>query len=527
MMTELAPRHRTGGGTIYLVLLVGLALLLGLYLLLRYGGYWGEGDTVYFTRAIYSIQASEELMLPENTYQNGYAYQALIVWLAAFTDMPLGFLQIVAAALLLAWVVLPAWLAYRELTRSELAASLATLILLIQPEFLFSLLRGTHEKFTRGLMFLCLYLLVRSLRVHLLRLMALFIACFYLCAYAMISYNAFMASSFILAILVALGLVWLVGRRVANSRRVASPLVTRLFYVTFSLLVIAFIFIFYAYPPAQKLISTLLGVGDRLAMLALQVEDTASNPYQVVDAGWVSMPVYWLVSLANWLLLGLSLVLWLRQTYTWLVQRKARPIQHEIMLWALYAAFAFLGVISILVDVSGAIAANLQHRTFPSFVMLAAPLAGVWLARKKPQSSPKAKMTLAGISLAIGVLMVLSALKATSEPLLSNTWLFYTPAEAQAVRWAEDNLQQLSLWTGPSGRISDGYSIRENGRELSLELDPYVPAISTHDFLISIVTRLQAQRQGALLPVQADDLITYDNGTTQIHHRRPETPFQK
>ena len=115
--------------------------------------------------------------------------------------------------LLLCWVVLPAWLAYREFTRSEAAATLATLILLAQPEFLFPLLRGTHEKFTRGFMFLLLFLLLRSLRARSERLVVGLVAAFYLCAYAMIAFNSLMASSFLVAVGLSLLLSWAVRSR--------------------------------------------------------------------------------------------------------------------------------------------------------------------------------------------------------------------------------------------------------------------------------------------------------------------------
>jgi hypothetical protein len=511
----------------YLFFLAGLSSLLGLYTLLRYAGYWGEGDTAIFTKAISAILVSGELLPEVQAYPNGYGYQVLVAWLVAFTQIPLGVIQVAGGALLASWIVLPAWLAYRELTRSNLAVSLATLILLVQPEFLFPLLRGTHEKFTRGLMFICLYLLMRSLRSRSARFTALLAVCFYLCAYTLISFNTFMSTSFVLGILLALLLLWVTGRWATETRQVGSPVVTRLFYVTASLLVLAFIFTFYAYEPAQQQLRILQNVWDRLALLFLQVEDTWSNPYQVVNAGWISLPVYFLVSLANWLLLGVSLVLWLKLSYTWLVLRLDHPKQHELILWALYAAFAFLGFSSILVDISGSIAANLQHRIYPTFAMLAAPLVGAWLASLKPTHGPTQKLGWAAASIGLGVLMVLSVLKATNEPLLSNTWLFYSPSEYQAVVWVEQNIPEHSLWTGPGGRIADGYIIRENGRPMTLELDPYVPQPTTYDFLVSDVTRLYAQRLGQLLPIQADSLLTYDNGATQIYHRRPLTPFQK
>jgi hypothetical protein len=512
----------------YLILLIGLAILLAGYTLLRYGGLIGEGDTAAFTKAIANIQKSGDLT--PNTglvYQNGYGYQVFIAWLAVFTGLSLGVLQIVGGTMLIVWVVLPAWLAYREFTHSELAASLASLLLLIQPEFLFPLLRGTHEKFTRGLMFICLYLLLRSLRSKATHLTSFLVVCFYLCAFALISLNTFMAISFILSIFLALILVWIVGKRISRIKRVGKTVVTKFIYVATSMLVIAFIVIFYAYPPAQYQLRVLQYVMDRVALLTLQVENIASNPYQVINTGWVSLPIYYLVSLANWFLLGLSLVLWLKQSYYWLIKRSIYLTQHEIMLWAFYASFAFLGFSTILADVSGVLSSNLQLRIFPSFVMIAAPLVSVWITQIKPSKNFLQKLIWTGTSLFFGCLMVLSTLKATNEPLLSNYWSFYSPAERASVDWAEQMLQNRRLWTGQWRRLVDSYTIWSDGNQANIDLVSYFPKPATHDYLISDLIRQYSQRLGSQLPIQIDSFITYDNGTAQVYHRRPVTPFQK
>ncbi len=60
--------------------------------------------------------------------------------------------------------------------------------------------------------------------------------------------------------------------------------------------------------------------------------------------------------------------------------------------------------------------------------------------------------------------MLLSLLKATAEPLLSNYWTFYTPAERAALAWAERALSGRNLWTGMDGRVSDAYVI-QTGRQ--------------------------------------------------------------
>lgn len=521
------PKPRSGA-VHYVGLLLGLALLLGLYAWLRYGGAFGHGDTSAFTWAIRKMIDSGRLVPAEGAYPHGYGYQSLVSYLSALTGLSLGMLQLVGGVLLMFWVVIPAWLAYREFTLSETAAFLATLILLVQPEFLFPLLRGTHEKFVRGLMFLLLYLLLRSLRAHNFRQASGLVAAFYLGAYALITFNNLMATSFMVAIGLALAFLWGVRRFLLRGMAGQAPLPKRLGLVILSLLALAFIFTFYTYPPAQQQLRILQSIADRLALLFLQVEEAASNPYAVVDLGWVSLLVYFLVSLSNWILLACSALVWLWQGWRWFA-RHERLEQPSLLLWSFYGAFAFQGVLSILVDISGAIAGNLQHRVFPSFTMIAAPVIGGWLvAHRRRLPVAKQGRLDGGVGLVLGVLMLLSVIKATNEPLLSNYWTFYTAAEYRAVSWAEQPLNDRSLWVGFNDRLASGYQISEHGRVLPLYLDRTLPvSIRTRDFLISEVTLMHGERLFAPLPFKIDSFITYDNGETKIYHLRPISPFQR
>jgi hypothetical protein len=475
-------------------------------------------------------QAGELAPSSGGAYTNGYGYPALVLLLADLSGISLGTVQIIGGALLLVWVVLPAWLASRELTRSALAASLATLILLAQPDFIFPLLRGTHEKFTRGLMFLCLYLLFRSLRTRSPRLLGLQVVAFYLCAYALISFNNLLGSSFITAVGLALLFLWIYGRFVNSGADIDRQLVGRMGYIVVSMLVVVFIFTFYAYPPAQHQILLWDSVIDRLVQLFLQVEEAATNPYTAVSLGWISRPVYFAVSLANWLLLGGSVAIWWVEALRWLKSRQAPP-RHVLLLWAFYAAFIVQGVVSMAIDISGAIAKNLQHRAFPSFVMLAAPLVGYWLAQRL--RAPQAEKIFASrwprwvLGAGMALVMALSLLKATVEPALSNYWTFYTPGEYQAAAWSERALAGGSLWVGFNERVAVGYMLRTEARPSEIYLDTYSVDSYTRDYLLSQATLLHASRVNQPLPAPADSLVTYDNGDAQVHHKRPVTPFQK
>jgi hypothetical protein len=524
------PSHTDtkNNGTQAVPLLVGLAFLIGVYALLRFGGKWGEIDTSAFTHAIRAVLDTGSLVPPGKSYPNGYGYQALMGLLVETSGIELGLLQVFGSTLLLVWVVIPAWLAYRELTGAGREAGLATVILLAQPDFLFPLLRGTHEKFTRGLMLVCLYLLLRSMRTKNQRQTAGLVISFYLAAYAMITFNNLLATSFIAAVGLALLILWLSNRlfkhKIGDPNSEISSMCQRLGLVSLSLLLIAFIFTFYAYPPAQHQFQVFQNVYDRISLLFLQVEETIVNPYATVYQGWVNLPIYLLVSLANWVLLSLSLPLWLMQTRR-LHSGEGLPGWEASILWAFYAAFALQGALSVLVDMSGAIASNLQHRIFPSFSMLAAPLVAIWLLQKFNQQ-PRQILRYA-LALGLGALLLLATLKATVEPALSNYWTFYSSAEVQAVSWAESSLQDRSLWIGFNNRVSDGMNITANGNRLSVRLDTYRPDPGTRDYLISDIMRLQSLRLQVALPVDADSLVTYDNGQAQIIRLRPHTPFQR
>jgi hypothetical protein len=129
----------------------------------------------------------------------------------------------------------------------------------------------------------------------------------------------------------------------------------------------------------------------------------------------------------------------------------------------------------------------------------------------------------------IALLALLSTLKATNEPLVSNRWTFYLPAERQAVRWSDGKLvEERLLWVSFDDRLYSALGAHGNGSlPERIFLDTYEVEPSTRDFLISELTRVRSLRLGVPLPVEADTLITYDNGQAQIYHLRPRTPFQK
>lgn len=508
------------------VLLV-LFTIAALYSLVRYGGLWGESDTFTRTGDILSVLTRGQLT-PENTdvYPNGFGYQSIVVFLSSLSGLTVAQLQIYGSTMLSILVVIPAWLAYRELTSSSSGATLATAFLFVQPEFLFVIMRGTHEKFTRALMLFCIFLLARSLRTGARPSTIIgFLVSFHMALFSIVTMNNLLANSFVGAFGIAgilMGCTILL--RIAPAKTIL-PILERVVLIAIGGLLMIFLVVFYAYTPSQYSLQFLKDTGNQTVAVVQEESDTV-NPYEQINTGWISREVYIAVSIANWILLVASAIIWVWRSWTWL-RGHWQPQTSELLLWAFYGAFTAQSALSLVVDLSGAIAGTLQHRIFPSFVMFAAPLAAMWLLQWRPQHTGFSRGVSVALALMLSTLAVLSMLKATNEPLVSNKWLFYLPAESQALAWAEGSLADRLVWTEYDERIYSAIFTRDQYALRQSKLDLFEPSIYTRDFLLSDVTRARAERLGAPLPVEADSLITYDNGQAQVYHLRPRTPYQR
>lgn len=516
--------------------LLVFATMIAIYPIVRYSGLWGEIDSHAATFATRSIMEAGSINPGAGwfKYPNGFAFQTTLTFLSNISGVSLPTLQIFGSAFLAIWVVIPAWLLYRELTRSSIGATLTTALILVQPEFVFALLRATHEKFTRGLMFFALYLLVRSLRSQqrIGVLVAVTIS-FYLAIFGVLTLNNLLSASFTAALTCAFVAMWLASRIDKKIVDLPDPMTLKLRYAVVGSLILVFLNMFYLYVPSKHGIDILSLIVENLTALLRDVEETATSPYARWVAGaWVNTSVYVLVSLANWLLLGVSAIIWLYQTFLIITCRWKQYEISDFLLWGLYTALAFLGALSVVVDYTGVLSGNLQHRIFPTFAMIAAPLvvrhALLQWHRVAPYKQPIVKLL---VSL-VAILAVLSTLKATNEPLVSNKWLFYTPSELRTIQWAEAHLAGNKLWTEFDERLRAGLGVRYQTSQYNtkigeLGIDEYLTEPDVRSLLLSDITRARAVRLGMSLPIEADSLITYDNGQAQVYHLRPRTPYQR
>ena len=169
-------------------------------------------------------------------YPHGYGYQALAAVVTEVTGLSVSQMQIAVLPFLTLVTALIAFVAFRVLIGNAFLAGLSALLLFLQPEFVFVVEHGNHEKITHTLVLVLVFLLAASLtRPRTTGIVIGFILAFYLDAWALIATNSFFASSFMMSLTLALtgGVVTLWAARSPAGERGAMR---RLVYTVFSCL---------------------------------------------------------------------------------------------------------------------------------------------------------------------------------------------------------------------------------------------------------------------------------------------------
>jgi hypothetical protein len=514
---QTGPFGRTG-------LWFALALLFGLlvagYYVLRYHGLWTENDTATINQAIESMR-HQRILLPTYLYQHGFQYQAISLTLLYFTNLTTQVLQLqVYPVLAIAGFILTSFVFFREVLKDPRAAAMASMMLIFQPDILFVTLRGSHEKITWPLMMLALAILYRSLGKSLKR-MVIYVLLFYMVVFAIDTTNVFFGSVFLVAVALSMVLGFVLFR---FWRGAQPPLprqdIQRLMYISLSGSILIYIFIMYTYPPALANLRMLRSILEQVSALLLSFEVKA-QPYGYIATGWINSGVYLMLTVFTWMVIGTSFLVWLRHGWR-LIKRKAVPGLSENLDWLLYAGFAIQIAVSIAVDLSGALSANLQLRLFPSFTVVAIVLLVRFLKEElaSVRLRPRLKMIAVISSGLLSAWFTLaSVLKATNDPALSNKWCFFFPSELEAVAWIDGHLRSAVLWTGIDERLATIFVA--NFRYISQSENTYRFGRIQPNMKYVLASTTDRQRAGrlgvTLLPVAYWDQI-FDDGYSQIYH---------
>lgn len=511
---------------LHLLLLAGYVLLAAGYIGARFLWNWTSTDDARLTVAAEYLYA-EGTIVPAETYPFGYAYPALNAFLSHQTGLSVRTLQVFVQPFLVVLLVPLAFAAYRNLTGDPAAGALACIMLFLQPEFLFEAARSSHAKLTWAMALGLLYALAASFRcAEAGKPIGRWVVLSYLFAFGLTASSVFFSSSYLFAITCAFG-GWLLWRRWGHRQaRQRSPLM-RLLYVVLSCSVLLYVFIYHIYPPAGGQLSILRSIVDQVAMLLLGVEE-ATNPYRYVQVAWVSEQVYILLTLFNWTILALSFSHWALQAKRMAEGRDELPAS-QLFLWLLYGGFGLFLAISVVLDLSGALSANMQVRAFPHLMVVAIPLAAkalTGLVRRAGRSAAQALLS-GGLVLAVMGFSLASLLKVTNEPLLSHNWVFYADPERRAVEWLGQYGEGAQVWTGVDERLVALAEANDLWKARRLKAKWGRPTDRTVYFILSETMTLRAWRTGMELPEVFPYNRIYDNHFAAVYRPRASSPYSR
>ncbi len=505
----------------YLFLLAGYVLLAAGYIGARFLWKWTSTDDARLTVAAEAIYA-EGTILPPEIYPFGYGYPALNVFLSHLTGLSIPTLQVYVQPFLVVLLVPLAFAAYRNLTGRPATAMLASLMLFLQPEFLFESARSSHAKLTWAMALGLLYALAASFRAaESGQSIGKWVVLSYLFAFGLTTSSAFFASSYLFAIACSF-LGWWLWRRWGHREAGRWSPLTRLLYVTLSCSVLLYVVIYHIYPPAGGQLSILRSIVDQVALLFLGVE-TVTNPYRYVRAAWVSDGVYIALTFFNWIVLLLSFSFWLLRAKR-IVEGREELSPSQLFLWLLYGGFGLLLAISVVLDLSGVLSANMQVRMFPHLMVVAIPLAAeaVEGVARWVSGRPMAARALlsGGMAVLVTVFSLASLLKVTNEPLLSYNWVFHTDPERRAVRWLGQRGENAGVWMGMDERLVALGEADSLWKTRRLRPKWGHPDDRTVYFILSETTVLRAWRTGTELPDVFFYNRIYDNHSAIIYRAR-------
>lgn len=523
--------------TIWMWLLM-MALLYAAFFVLRYGGLWIENDTGVFSRQSFTFISHGSLFFP-GAYNHGFAYTAWLGSLSLITGInPATFNTIVMPFFGMILLLIPGYLAFHALLGSRRMAAIGAVVLATIPDITFSAVRGTHEKLSMAFVSMGLFCLFKAFdaiaKRHTSREYLLWIFTYLVVEFLNVGTNDYFATTFTFAITLTLGMGFLAlkMRRIPTAANMGAALRTLGLSVLASW-VIVFLVMFFVYPPEAQDFLLLQGALSRLRHL-FATFTPSSNPYSLASSEWASKAAFELMNIFRWLVVMLSAIMWAIDIFQVVFKRRSLDVG-RLFLLGMYTAFALLVVASIPLDFTGlAAGTNLEVRNFTYVILLGSPLVaralqGVIHSRTALKVGHRTvylrkfirPSAIAGMCL----LLLVGFLKVTLDPLVSNNWLYYTPQEAQALRFFWTHSRNQTIWSGPDDRLVFYAYSRLISNPNGNAVVGYKPKPFTEDYLDSPV--VNASDTATYFPrfdYPASDRI-YDDGGAQIYRMRPVSPF--
>lgn len=518
---------------IVLLFIVIYALGVYMYATVRFRGHGIDSDTLTLTDFIDSAASAQSIFDARTRYSNGVSYQTVALQVMRLTGLTVQQIQLFVLPAFAALLVVIAFTCYREFIGNDWTALGATLLLFLQPDFLFATWRGSHEKVTWMLAITLLYLLTRSFRAD--KTLPGNRILFYIIAPAFLASNAFFASTFVAALAFAFvaGLLFMRVRNAIHHTAQAEVHIIhqlqRMLFISMACGIMLYIFVFYLYSPALSLLYALDSLLERLVALFLNPDlARATDPYSYILATWIDPRIYFFLSIISFGTAFGSAFVWLIGGFRLL---KEPHLDHRslprLFLWLLYPAFVLQLIAGIFADRSNSFGANIQVRLLAPVMIIAIPIVAIGFQELLRRiRHPRLKVAVVGtVALILLPVSILSLFKVTNEPLLSNQWIFSTMSERVGATWAVSHALYSDVWVGASWRLVASISFDDPDIRRTHVSAVYPPPLTARLFVISDLQAILEKRNEQPRPASNTNAIIYDNGQTQVHYQYPGTGF--
>lgn len=501
----------------FVILLFGM-LLVG-YFVFRYDGNWIDNDTVIISRQIEIVDKENTPIPSTHAYKLGYGYQVFVYYLSEFIDMSIIDTQTYIMPFIGVFLLIPSIIVfYFTITKDWIVSLIGTLMVLIQPTFIYTIMRGSHAKLDWPLLMIAIVLLVESAKMK--NNKGWYVVFFYFVIFAKVAINVFFTSSFIIALAIGLtfGFVLVI---ISRAEEKFNQNIERQMYVSLTSFVLILVFVLFIYEPARFAIRLLSSLVETMSLFFLNFE-FQTNPYSYIGLAWTSQEVYFLMSSYLWLIILFSIIEWLVRGKSILKAGNKLNVWENFD-WFLYTGFAFQIGITIIMDLTKAMGyTNMQVRAIPGFVVFAIIL----LARRvvhivsKIQNTSKSLRNILFVvfSLVFLVFTVFSLFSVTFEPTFSNRFTLYEHMEIKAVDWMVEKYEDTHIWTGISQRLWSVYMNRNQSDAFSEFKYLHFGTDDSGDFdyaIVSFYDLLMLNRLNLSAEFLQGQQI-YDNGLVKI-----------
>ena len=511
-----------------LILIVIFAGLRYSYTISRLGMTIADYDTFLLSKVTFRIDEADSILEATRAYDHGYGYQSFLIFLKEMTGLELHTLQLLVVPLATSLTSLVAFMAIKMITGSAYSAFFATILLYLQPDFIFVTWRGSHESIDWILVLCMIFVLARTVKGDLrIRAAWRYVFLFYILFFGLVSSSTFITTSLVGVILLAFlfGVFIRMARSIIRNVQI-RPVNSgqRFFYIGVLSIIIIYVHMFFIYTVTQSSLDAVGSVIGAFLYIIFGVEQSA-NAYGYVDRTWLNPQGYLLINSITWFILLGGFSSWL--VMVWRYFRRSMDDMH-FFLMCLYFGFGTVFALAIIFDLGGLFSGNLQVRVIIGIMVVSIiVLSHVGTLFLNFIAPGYRRGIMVAISIALFTFSTLGPLKTTLEPLVNQRWVFISRDELLATEWIVNRSNGSVIWGGMDGRIPTGsrfYNLDWTEDDVlfygETRTDP-------NFYMISNLERLRWLRVERPLPQFDNENLVYTNGDSQVYRRLPQTPYQR